>query len=213
MLSNYEISNGVYELTSQDIIDEFDSVKENVSGGLPFVKNYLGKAIKQLWGEKVTSVRRGLCDKQKRFYLNLRKKSNLISNPSVTAIPPTCTSFQAIESEYWVKKTLEEKNVVGFMHCENWSFRNQRVVTELKATNLGSGAVSYALSSHGHEITMDNLLESSYLETLPMDEQLRSVLKFVEKSPRCQGIQVTESDTIETLIDYDIGEISRLSSD
>ena len=121
-----EISNGICELTAQNIIDEFDAVKENLSGGLPFAKNYLGKAIKQLWGEKVKSVKRGLRDKQKRFYLNLSKKSNPISNPSITAIPLTCTSFQAIESEYWVK-TLEQKNVVGFMHCENWSFCNQHV--------------------------------------------------------------------------------------
>ena len=73
--------------------------------------------------------------------------------------------------EGWVK-IVDRANKVSFLRHEKWSFKNQRVTTELSMQMKDSNELSYTISSHGCQIDIGKDLNTVNLQDCPLQEQV-----------------------------------------
>ena len=122
LIKNYE--HKVDAITSLESI-LFSASKETFGRG-PLLPNILGKRIKEVWNEEVKVVKRGPTNKQKRHYLNLRRKDEKSSNSvNVLDQPPLPKNWTSIS---------ESKNKTIFFNPKPIFLNNQRAITEVTHT-------------------------------------------------------------------------------
>ncbi|CAB3976752.1 Hypothetical predicted protein [Paramuricea clavata] len=211
LLSNYEFSEGFY-MKGEDIIDESNAVKENISSGLPLGKKALGTAIKELWNGKIKLLRKGSRQERQYVYVNIKKKSitlqqplpddpfEMIMNTQEMKIPPG-----------WISVS-DSVNKINFIRNEKWAFRNDRVMTELSIIKCESNEVKYSISSHGQEVDIKDVLENAGIMDRPPADRIFCILTLLDQCNLCQGVPVSNTDSIITLVDHEFGAFEDLST-
>lgn len=164
-------------LARKEILEESTQVKENVSCDEPLTCRSLSLAMKDLWDGRIKIVRRGERKNQQFFYVNIRKKSNqsqpapnnefssLFSNNDF----PTNWSFIA-----------DNQNRVNFIRLENWTYRQNRVKTELSVTKTAAGAIEYSISCRGQEVEINTLVQSNTLAEQSLKEKVITIMKLLD---------------------------------
>ena len=80
LLSNFERCEGKLVAVG-DIVAEGERIKENFSR--PASSSWLGRLIKEIWGERVRVVKRGSQKGRQKYYLGLTRKSSTSSHHSI----------------------------------------------------------------------------------------------------------------------------------
>ena len=123
LLSNFEHCEGKLVAVG-DIVAEEERIKENFSR--PASSSWLGRLIKEIWGERVRVVKRGSQKGRQKYYLGLTRKSSTSSHHSIDGnqrISQLKTGWHLVS---------EHAEQLSFARYEPWSFNNQRGVV-LKA--------------------------------------------------------------------------------
>ncbi|KAL9980208.1 hypothetical protein ACROYT_G008763 [Oculina patagonica] len=192
LLSNFEHCEGKL-LAVRELLADGEKLKENVP--CKASSSLFGLFIKQIWGEKVKLVKRG-SSKQGRqnFYLGLARKS------------PTTTEENQPIAETPLKPGWHLLNDQGghlsFVRYEPWSFRKQRVVTEVRVAD------SVSLTSHGCQIDLTNFFKQECLEKLPTSKRIEIILTFVDTSNLCLGVPIKEGEVSSTIIPHESGDLA-----
>ncbi|CAB3985740.1 Hypothetical predicted protein [Paramuricea clavata] len=199
-------------MKGEDIIDESNAVKENISSGLPLGKKALGTAIKELWNGKIKLLRKGSRQERQYVYVNIKKKSitlqqplpdnpfEMIMNTQEMKIPPG-----------WISVS-DSVNKINFIRNEKWAFRNDHVTTELSIIKCESNEVKYSISSHGQEVDIKDVLENAGIMDRPPADRIFCILTLLDQSNLCQGVPVSNTDSIITLVDHEFGAFEDLST-
>ena len=210
LLSNYEICDGAL-LACNDVIQESNQVKENVSGGVPLAsRKSLGLAVKELWKEKVKLVKRGQRGNQKHFYLNLRKKPN--QPQSICSLNDSFVSlFSHDELPVNWTSIIDHNKKINFIRLENCAYQKNRVKTELSVTKTASGEFLYTISCRGQEIEFKNLIDINTIAQQPIKERVLTILTLLDQSTMCEGVPFDQDATMK-LSRYEHGIYSDLSN-
>ena len=177
LLSNVEHCEGKL-VAAGDIVAEGERIKENFSHPASF--SWLGRLIKEIWGERARVVKRGSQKGRQKYYLGLTRKSSTSSHNSIDGnqrILPLKTGWHLVS---------EQAEHFCFARYEPWSFKNQRVVTEVKfAKEVESWVI--ILTSHGCQTDLTTFFQLECLEQSPNWNRIESVLTFIDNSTLCCG--------------------------
>ena len=134
---------------------------------------------------------------------NLRQKS-----PCNTTLVDLRSQIQQISllKNGW-HLLLDQGEDLSLICQESWSFRNQRVITEVKA-RCKNGFNSISLQSHGCQTDITYLFKLDCLKNQHGSTEL--ILSIVNSSPLCCGITVTE--VLHTTLPHESGYYSNLTS-
>lgn len=184
-------------LRVNDIISDAEQVKEKFAR--PPNSKLFGHLIKQIWGCRVKLVKRG-SHKQRRvnYYENLQRKS-----PCNTSLVDLRSQIQQISSlKGW--HLLDQGEDLSFIRHESWSFKNQRVITEIKVRDE-NGFNSISLQAHGCQTYITDFFKFDCPEN--QQGRIELVLSTVNSYPLCRGITVT-NEALHTTLPYESGNYS-----
>jgi len=201
LLSNFEHCEGKL-VAVREILAEGQRIKENFA--CPASLCLFGVLIKQIWGDRVRVVKRGSRKGRQNYYLGLTRKSSTSLNDSIDEI-------QQISQKTGWHVVSDQGGHFTFARYEHWSFRKQRVVTEVKfAEEVES--YSIVLTSHGCQIDLTTVLQLEYLEQSPITKRIESVLAFIDASTLCCGVPITDGEVLHTMIPHESGIFFDLST-
>ena len=191
LIKNYE--HKVDAITSLESI-LFSASKETFGRG-PLLPNILGKRIKEVWNEEVKVVKRGPTNKQKRHYLNLRRKDEKSSNSvNVLDQPPLPKNWTSIS---------ESKNKTIFFNPKPIFLNNQRAITEVTHTvkehHGGEPEHKFTIRANGVELDLQSDLDLvGGLEGMNLPQKVGTIIDFVDKSSLCEGYKLPVGEQIIT---------------
>lgn len=204
LLFRYEIAENAL-LAVPDLIEDSITVKENVN---PLNNKYLGLLVKEMWGDKVKLVKRGPRGQRRSFYLNLKRKAINPEN-SFEGSLELCCDREIKLPDSWIQIT-DRPNKISFVRHEKWTFKKQRVTTELSINISDSSERSYTISSHGCEIDIGKDIKIVDLHNRPLKDQVHTILAFLEHSTICQGISLAEDEAVVALLPHESGSFQDL---
>ena len=201
LLSNFEHCEGKL-VAVQEILAEAERIKEKVGSANSFL---FGHLIKQIWGDRVKFVKRGSRKKRQNYYLGLTRKSPTSVNDS-------------IDVNQWISQLKTGWHLVSdvgghftLARYESWSFRKQRVVTEVRfAKEVES--TSILLTSHGCKIDLTTVSQLE-LNQSPITKKIESILTFIDASTLCRGVPITDGELLHTTNPLKSGIFTDLSTD
>lgn len=204
LLFRYEIVEDAL-LAVPDLIEDTITVKENVN---PLNNKHLGLLVKEIWGDKVKLVKRGPRGQRRSFYLNLKRKA-IIPDDSFEGSLELCCDREIKLPDSWIQIT-DRPNKISFVRHEKWTFKKQRVTTELSINISDSSELSYTISSHGCEIDIGKDIKIVDLHSRPLKDQVHTILAFLEHSTICQGISLAEDEALVALLPHESGSFQDL---
>ena len=211
VLAHYEFSENSLT-TSSDIINHSELFKENIPSSLD--SKILGRIISDLWKGEVQPVRRGPRNHQQRGYLNLSRKCE--SNVATCSPEGTHTSLISLELPAGWKYEVSANDVACFYRREELEFNGQRVTLELMVDMSladGAGTLSkFKIKSHGFQTDLESILGTEFsVSDLNFKDQVKQVIRYLEKSLICRGIPIGDDESIITSNPHLIGEFVELS--
>ena len=182
----------------KEILSEADKVKDGIY--CPANPRLFGNFIKQLGGEKLRLVKRGSKTQRQNFYLDLRLKSPVVekidTNDLAEEIPPLKSGWHLV---------VDDRELSLIRH-ELWSFKNQRVTTEVRVEMQGeSNSMHYSIASHGNETDLKQFIDMDCLQKHTANEQIKMVLTIVESSKLCRGVSTGNGELV-TMLPYESGK-------
>ena len=211
VLAHYEFSENSIT-TSSDIINHSESFKENIPSSLD--SKILGRIISDLWKGEVQPVKRGPRNHQQRGYLNLSGKCE--SNVATCSQEGTHVSSISLELPAGWKYEVSANNLACFYRREELEFNGQRVTLELMVDmSLAeeAGTLSkFKIKSHGFQKDLESILGTEVsVSDLNFKDQVKQVIRYLEKSLICRGIPIGDDESIITSNPHLIGEFVELS--
>jgi len=202
LLSNFEHCEGKL-VAVREILAEGEKIKEKV--GCSASSTLFGHLIKQIWGDKVRLVKRGSRKQRENYYLGLTRKSPTSLNDSTDEnqrISQLKTGWHLVS---------DQGGNFTFARYEPWSFRKQRVVTEVRFVKEDE-SYSILLTSHGCQIDLTTVSQLECLEQSPIRKRIESILTFIDTSTLCRGVPITDGEDLHSTIPLKSGIYSDLST-
>ena len=184
-----------------EILAEGERIKENFSR--PASSSWLGRLIKEIWGERVMVVKRGSRKGRQKYYLGLTRKSSTSSHNSIAENQ----RISHLKSGWHL--VSEQAEDFSFARYEPWSFSNQRVVTEVKFAKEVE-AYSIILTSHGCQVDLTTFFQLECLEQSPNWNRIESVLTSIDNSTLCFGVPIEDGEVLHTMLPHESGIYSDL---
>lgn len=208
VLANFEFAvNGT--VSTREMLKFAENEKENCNGN-PLTSYALGHIISNVWSEKVKVVKRGEAEQRIFIYLNLKRKTKAIQNPTQGG-----NDFESLVNfEPPAGWTVTRNNMeLCYLKVENTSFRNQREITEL-LVRLCPSQIKFGMKHHGLfvQYLKKHFNLGTILSLLNLQEQVALFLEFLSCSSICSGITITEEDGISAMIPHVIGNYRDLSN-
>ena len=190
LISNFEHEEGA-STSVKEIMERANEEKENLS--LQINEVIIGKALKELWGNKIPRVKRGPRQYCSWTYLNLLKKK-LQTGETQKSQLDNLSNFEITLPEGWQRVVNSERDI-SFIKYEPWFFNEQRGSTELNinscATDDGSSSISFTVRTHGCKTTLN-------INKVCTSKDIVNVLAYIENSSRCPGIVLSASESLMT---------------
>ena len=200
LISHYELKQ---ESTTaiRRIVDHSTTEENFESGNHVIAPSILGKLVKDIWGEKVTTVRRGSRGHAEKHYLHLGRREVDIEK---TELPKNWTCISKLD-----KKTC-------FVRLENFFLNKQRAATEVIVEELDSGEHVFTIRANGTEQNLSSALNFDLVNSLKGKEfQLKIVLvlNLVDSCELCKGYKPAAGQKISTSLPHNlymcsVGDIS-----
>lgn len=201
LISHYKVKQ---ESTTaiRGIVDHYKT-EENFQSGNHVIApdvSLLGKLVKDIWGEKVTIVRRGSRDHAESHYLHLGRREGCLE----TELPKN-----------WICVSKMDKKTC-FVRLENFLLNKQRAVTEVIVKELDSGEHAFTIRANGTEQNLSSVLNFDLDNSLRgKDFQLKIVLvlTLLDSCELCKGYKPAAGQKIATSLPHNlymcsVGDIS-----
>ena len=200
LISHYELKQ---ESTTaiRRIVDHFTTEKENFeSGNYVIAPDVLGKLVKDIWGEKVTLVRKGSRGHVERHYLHLARKEVGLEK---TELPKNWTCISKMD-----KKTC-------FVKLENFLLNKQRAATEVIIEELDSGGHVFTIRANGTEQKLSSVLNfdlDNSLKGKDLQHKIVIVLNLLDSCELCKGYKPAEEPKIAASLPYNLCSVRDIST-
>ena len=155
-------------------------MKENFA--CPASSRLFGHLVKEIWGDGVRVVKRGSRKGRQNYYSGLQRKSSISLHDAIDENQP----ISLLKTGWHL--VSDQGGQYSFARYEPWSFRNQRVVTEVKFA-IKVESYSIILTSHGCQADLTTVFQLECLEQSPNWKRIESVLASIDNSTLCRECQ------------------------
>ena len=211
---NYTFAEGNV-IPLSDIIDHSEHDKENLKmSWSPLSYNSLGAIVKNTWGEKVKRTRKGPRINRQNCFLNLIRKASRRRSSDVAGKFAEMVKNPSQHLPTGWSQIVDSDTKISFSRFEKWEFESQRVCTELSMellTEKDLQSVQYVIKSHGSEVEVNDLNVGTIIANLPLEEQVSSILHFLNTSVMCTGFSLSDNDVI-AMMPHKVGIFKYVSS-
>lgn len=191
LLTNFEHCEGNL-LAVREILADGEKLKENIA--CQPSSSLFGHFIQQIWGDQVKLVKRGSTKQgRQNYYLGLARKSPTISDEN-----QPISESQLKTGWHWLN---DQGGHFSFARYEPWSYRKQRVVTEVRLAD------TISLTSHGCQFDLTSFFELECFEQLSTRKKIETILNFIDTSNLCLGVPTKEGEFLRTLFPHERGDL------
>lgn len=204
ILANYEVEDGSL-IFNNDLVEHARKAKENLSDeGYTVTANILGKALREVFGDRVYKTKRKRNKKSQRAFLNLKRNifADTAKNHSFEEDWQKLVGdldgaeLQGGVNGGWSAMTNNDVSL-SYLRFGNQTFNNQKAVIEIKfEKNVKDEKINTAIIYHERVIPSEDVanIEKHLSNELAVDKARKLMQLMDDDSNICQGNQLEEDE-------------------